>query len=223
MKYSEEHFIALSALQHFVFCPRQCALIHIERQWEENALTARGRIEHDRVHAGYKEFRHGKRHFTGLHVFSKALGLYGQIDVLEFDLADENGPDNMRQFKLKGTWNVRPVEFKHGQSKKSDCDRIQVCAQALCLEEILNVSIQEAALFYHRIKRREVVQIDDELRDKTVSCSNRLHRFIQKGDTPPPVNDRRCRSCSLNSICMPGKMNKRNAYRQILFHPQDLT
>ena len=141
---SESDYLPISALQHIVYCPRQCALIHIEREWEENVLTARGRLEHERTDSGYKEFRRGKRQISGLYVRSEKLALQGRIDVLELELIDPKATDNLRSFGLRGTWRIYPVEFKHGQPKKSDCDRVQLCAQALCLEEMLCLRIDEA-------------------------------------------------------------------------------
>ena len=214
--------LPISALQHFVYCPRQCALIHIEREWDENVLTARGRLEHERTHAGYREFRRGKKQISGLRVRSDLLGLHGQIDILELELTDSESVDNMHSFGLKGAWRVYPVEFKHGKPKQSDCDRVQLCAQVICLEEMLDMDINEASLFYQRIRRREDVVMDSSLREKTIAAATSLHALFQSGQTPPPVRDARCKACSLKSICMPRKMSKPNKYRQILFKPQEV-
>jgi len=221
MNIDESDFLPVSALQHLVFCARQCALIHIEREWEESVLTARGRLEHERVDDGYKEFRRGRRQISGLHVVSKSLGLQGQIDVLELELINENRPDNLAAFGVKGTWSIQPVEFKHGQPKESDCDRVQVCAQALCLEEMMDVPIHSASLFYQRIRRREDVALDAGLRAKTMTTVKALHELFRNGTTPPPVYGSKCKSCSLKDICMPKRMGKKNRYREILFKPQD--
>ena len=222
MNFTEENSVPLSALQHFVFCPRQCALIHIEQEWEENVLTARGRLEHERTDGGYREFRRGKRQISGLYVQSEKLKLHGRIDVLELEGINPAGKDNLPSFQLKGTWRVYPVEFKHGQPKESDCDRVQLCAQVLCLEEMLEIEIPQASLFYQRIRRREDVMIDQELRDRTRNAINDLHVLFQNGKTPAPVNDKRCRSCSLNTVCMPKKMSGKSArYRQALYEPQE--
>jgi len=217
----ETDYLPISALQHLVYCPRQCALIHIEREWEENVLTAKGRLEHERTDSGYRDFRRGRKQISSLHVRSETLGLQGRIDVLELDLLDEKGLDNLPSFGLKGIWSAYPVEFKHGQPKQSDCDRVQLCAQALCLEEMLGIAIPEAALFYQRIKRREEVTTDEGLRSKTVESALKLHELFQSGRTPPPVRDARCRACSLKSLCLPKKMGKPNRYKDILFKPQE--
>jgi CRISPR-associated exonuclease Cas4 len=160
MPFAESDLLPVSALQHLLFCERQCGLDHLEQQWEENRLTTLGRLEHERVDAGYREFRRGRRQISGLRIRSLELGLYGQLDVLELDLIDKNATDNAIAFGLKGKWSFYPVEFKHGAPKEGDCDRVQLCAQALCLEEMLKVDIGEASLFYQKIRRREEVPLD---------------------------------------------------------------
>ena len=218
MNTPENQSLPISALQHLAYCPRQCALIHLERQWEENTQTAQGRMEHNRVHEGYKAYRRGKRQITGLSVVSETLGLHGQLDVLELDLVDASGPDNLSGFGVKGTWRVYPVEFKHGQPKKNDCDRIQLCAQVLCVEEMLDVTIEQASLFYQRTRQREDVDMDALLRGKTLRLAGVLHDLFDKGRTPPPVHDARCRGCSLEERCMPKRLSTENRYKKSPFH-----
>jgi len=222
MNFLDDDFLPVSALQHLVFCPRQCALIHLEREWEENVLTAKGRLEHERVDEGYREFRRGRKRISGLHIRSETLGLQGQVDVLELDLVDPRAQDNLSAFGLKGKWKVYPVEFKHGEPKQSDCDRVQLCAQALCLEEMLGLAITEAALFYWRIRRREDVRLDESLRQKTVETARALHDMFRSGVTPPPTYSRGCKSCSLIEVCLPKKMGKQGGYRRVLFAPQEV-
>lgn len=223
MSYIEDNFLPISALQHLVFCPRQCALIHIEREWQENVLTAKGRVEHDRLDQGYRELRRGKKLISSVHVSSAELGLTGCIDVLELDLEDSKGPDNLKLFGLKSAWKAYPVEFKHGESKESDCDRVQLCAQALCLEEMFGINITGASLFYRRIRRREDVELTTALREKTVSSARELHELFNSGQTPQPVRDKRCKACSLNDVCMPKKMNRdHERYRRSLFQPLEV-
>jgi len=223
MAFAESDLLPVSALQHLLFCERQCALIHLEQQWEENRLTALGRIEHDRVDEGYREFRRGRRQISGLHVRSLELGLYGRLDVLELDLVDKHGPDNARVFGLKGQWSPYPVEFKHGSPKEGDCDRVQLCAQALCLEEMLEVAIDEASLFYHKLRRREEVLLDDRLREAAAQGAARLHALIASGVTPPPVDLPHCRSCSLLGLCYPKRLGRKrfHHYHNLLFQPMD--
>jgi len=132
--------------------------------------------------------------------------------------------DNLTLLGLKGEWSAFPVEFKHGEPKDDDCDRIQLCAQALCLEEMFSLSIESASLFYQRIKRREDVLLDQTLRGKTIQAANALYDLYQSGQTPMPVYSAKCRSCSLLEICLPKRMAlSKNHYRRMLFSPQDAT
>lgn len=223
MPFAESDLLPVSALQHLLFCERQCALIHLEQQWQENRLTALGRIEHERVDAGYREFRRGRRQISGLRIRPLALGLYGRLDVMELDLIDKQAPDNALAFGLKGKWSFYPVEFKHGSPKEGDCDRVQLCAQALCLEEMLNVAIAEASLFYQKIRRREEVALDARLRAETLRAAARLQQLFAQGVTPPPVHLPHCRSCSLLELCFPKRLDRKrfHHYRNSLFEPQD--
>jgi len=219
---NDDDSLPISALQHFLFCPRQCALIYLERQWEENVLTARGRLEHERVDSGYKEFRRGKRQLSGLYIRSESLQMQGRLDVLELELLNARAPDNLSVLGLKGEWSACPVEFKHGESKQNDCDRVQLCAQVICLEEQLAISIETASLFYQKIRRREEVAMDDALRAKTRQTAGALHELFQAGKTPSPAYSTRCRSCSLFEICLPQKLSKNNArYRTMIFNAQE--
>ena len=223
MTFAESELLPVSALQHLLFCERQCALIHLEQQWEENRLTALGRIEHERVDEGYREFRLGRRQLSGLHIRSLQLGLYGRLDVLELDLIDRYGPNNAEAFGLKGAWSFYPVEFKHGAPKRGDCDRFQLCAQALCLEEMLNVRIEEASLFYHKIRRREEVALDARLRQSTLDAASHLQQLFARGITPPPEYLPHCRSCSLIDLCLPKRLDRKrfHHYRNLLFQPME--
>ena len=223
MPFIESDLLPISALQHLLFCERQCALIHLEQQWAENRQTALGRIEHERVDEGYREFRRGRRQISGLHIRSLELGLYGRLDVMELDQVDKQGPDNALAFGLKGKWAFYPVEFKHGSPKEGDCDRVQLCAQALCLEEMLNVGIAEASFFYHRIRRREEVSLDARLRQGTLEAIARLQRLFARGVTPPPEYLPHCRSCSMLELCFPKRLDRKrfHHYRNQLFLPQD--
>src|SRR4030066_972158 len=142
---SNDDLIMLSALQHFFFCPRQCALIHIEQLWAENVLTAEGRIMHDKVDTANRESRGNIRIEYGVPMRSLRLGLIGRADVIEFHKMDD------------GTWTPFPVEYKRGKPKMDDCDKVQLCAQAICLEEMLNVQVKSGALFYGRPRPREEV------------------------------------------------------------------
>lgn len=221
MSYDDD-FWPISALQHLQFCPRQCALIYIEREWQENVLTARGRLEHERVDQGYKEFRRGRRQLSGLTIRSEKLRLQGKLDVLELELDDAHGPDNLAVFGLKGTWRAYPVEFKHGEPKDNDCDRVQLCAQAICLEEMYGLTIDSASLFYQKIRRREDVAINEGLREQTLQLAEALYALFNSGKTPPPEYSKKCHSCSMIDICLPDKIaGPKTRYQHILFTPQE--
>ncbi len=197
MTFPEADLVPLSALQHYMFCPRQCALIHAEQIWVESRLTAEGRILHERVDAGGVEKRRDVKRVFGLPIRCLRLGLTGKADVVEFH----------RQ--ANGCWIPYPVEHKRGRRKEEDWDRVQLCAQALCLEEMLGVSVPEGALFYGKEQRREVVAIGDELRRETEEVAAAVHRMLADGRTPPPEYAPKCDSCSLLQICLPRKVGGR--------------
>lgn len=191
--------IPISALQHYLYCPRQCALIHLEQTWTENVYTAEGRHLHEKAHSNVAESRGDCKTVTGLPLRSHALGLTGQADVVEFH-------------RSGGRWHPYPVEYKRGRPKSIDADRIQLCAQALCLEEMLHVSIPEGALFYGKTRRRQVVPLDEALRSQTQNTAEAVHELLRQGVTPPPpplerANDI-CPSCSLRDACMPLALRK---------------
>jgi CRISPR-associated exonuclease Cas4 len=198
--YSESDFIMLSALQHYMFCPRQCALIHIEQVWEENRHTAEGRVMHERVDSSEKTMRDGVRIERTLPIRSQRLGISGQADVVEFH------PDGR----------VFPVEYKRGKPKKDRSDEVQVCAQAMCLEEMLDVHIDEGALFYGKHRRRHPVIFAEDLRRLTEETALKIHELFAKGATPPPEYSKKCDSCSLFDICMPKACGKRQPVKRYL-------
>lgn len=206
----EDDYLPISALQHYLYCPRQCALIHLEQAWSENLLTAQGRQLHDRAHEGQAESRGPLRVVRGLRLCSRQLGLTGQADVVEFHRQAPGTPaDQLAAVPtLDGMWSVHPVEYKRGQPKELDCDRVQLCAQAMCLEEMLGVSIPQASLFYGQPRRREVVALDQRLRQLTCQTASQVHVLIRSGITPPPAQPSRCRGCSLVSRCMPKRTGR---------------
>lgn len=194
MMYAEDDLVHLSALQHFLFCPRQCALIHLEQTWVENRFTAEGRLQHQRVDAGGSEKRRDVRLAFGLPIRSLQLGISGKADMVEFHLGDE------------GLWRPYPVERKRGRRKEEDWDRVQLCAQALCLEEMLGFPVPEGALFYEKERHREVVTLEEGLRRKTEELARATHDLMEAGRTPPPVYTPKCDSCSLISRCLPKRV-----------------
>lgn len=191
--YAEDDLLPISALQHLLYCERQCALIHIERLWAENALTIQGRHLHDKAHGGRGEKRNSQRTARSLQVRSLRLGLYGVTDVVEF------------RPNLDGAVAIPfPIEYKRGRPKAHDADRVQLCAQAICLEEMLGVAVPNGALFYGKTRRRQDVPFDDSLRKLTFLTIDRLHVLIASGQTPPAIYERnKCDRCSLKSLCLP--------------------
>ena len=209
--YSEDDLIQLSALQHFVFCRRQCALIHIEQVWAENKLTAEGRIMHEHVHEEGNESRGDVRIEHGVALRSLKLGLIGKADVVEFHRQADD------------SWRPFPVEYKHGKPKPDDSDKVQLCAQAICLEEMLNTDISSGAIFYGKTRRRLDVAFDDTLRQETEAAANKTHELIDEGITPAPVYSKRCESCSLMAECMPKTIQKKRSVESYLKRMLDET
>lgn len=211
MNFSEDDLLPLSALQHLVFCERQCALIHIEQAWSENLYTAEGRIMHERVHEANRESRGGIRVEYGIPLRSLRLGLVGKADVVEF----HSHKGSCGEVPTK-RWVPFPVEYKRGKPKTDDCDKVQLCAQALCLEEMLEVDVPCGALFYGKIRRRRDVDFDSHLRVETEEAAKRLHDLIQLGETPKTVYSSKCKSCSLSGMCIPRAVGKRRSVKHYL-------
>jgi len=187
MNAPEDERIPLSALQHYVYCPRQCALIHIEQAWKDNLYTLRGDRAHERVDIPHGMVRDGVRVEYALPLWSDKLGLVGRADVVEFD---ENGIPY-------------PVEHKVGKRRAQHADEIQLCGQVFCLEEMFQTNIPEGALYYARSRRRRVVPITSVLRAGTLQVIEQVRALLQQAKLPPPVDDERCRHCSLVDICVP--------------------
>lgn len=185
---AEADLVPVSALQHMLYCSRQCALIHIEQQWAENAYTADGRVLHERVDAGGGERRKGVRTERGVPLRSLRLGLYGIADAVE----------------MRSAGQPYPIEYKRGRPKEHRADEVQLCAQAMCLEEMLGTSVPEGALFYGAQRRRMTVHFDDELRKLTERLAARTRQVLTAGETPKAEYDRRkCGACSLREVCQP--------------------
>jgi CRISPR-associated exonuclease Cas4 len=212
--YSEDDLLPLSALQHLVFCERQAALIHIEQQWRDNPLTLEGSHSHSRVHedAPRREVRGDLVITRGLPLRSLRLGLSGRADVIEFHrLPGPRGhghhagglTQQVAVAGLPGLWRPFPIEYKRGKPKPDHCDEVQLCAQALCLEEMLHVSVPEGALFYGRIQRRQDVAFTAKLRVRAESACLRLHELLRIGIAPRVKRQPKCKRCSLLEICQP--------------------
>jgi len=194
--YSEDELLPLSGLQHLLFCERQCALIHIEQLWNENLYTAEGKILHEKVDKGGVERRGDVRVEYGLPIRSLRLGLVGKADVVEFH-KQENG-----------IWQPYPVEYKRGRPKKMPWDKVQLCAQAICLEEMLETQVTEGALFYGKTRRRQRIVFDEALRGETETAAARYHELIESGVTPKSIYRRTCDNCSLRYACLPKSTGK---------------
>jgi CRISPR-associated exonuclease Cas4 len=190
--YAESELIPISALQHFVVCPRQCALIHLEQVWIEDERTAEGRVEHERVDRGGTETRGPVRRAYGVPLRSLRLGLTGKADVVEFHASPDGAPET-----------PFPIEHKRGRPKIGEEDRVQLCAQALCLEEMLGGAVTAGALFYGRTRRRAEVVFDEALRCRTETVVAEVRALFAAGTTPPPPAAAPCKSCSLWSACRP--------------------
>lgn len=208
MSWPEEDWLRLSGLQHFAFCRRQWALIHIENQWAENYRTVDGRLMHEHVHdAERRESRGDLLIVRGLAVHSDQLGISGQCDAVEF----HRGSDGISLQGREGLWLPYPVEYKRGKPKEHDADELQLCAQAMCLEEMLCCSIPEGALYYGEPRRRTAVPFTAELRGQVQDSLSEMHQLFQRRYTPKVKPSKACNACSLKELCLPRLMNRRKA------------
>jgi len=212
--FSEDDLLPVSALQHLAFCERQWALIHLEGQWAENVLTVEGKHLHNRTHEQDMEVREGVRIVRGLRLRSLRLGLVGQVDVVEFHPCGAGEP-GAELPGVKGSWRPFIVEYKRGRPKHGRWDEIQLCAQALCLEEMLQVEIQESALFYGQPRRRHVVYMDAALRKETEATAARLHVVYEAKRTPTASYSKKCDRCSLLAICLPKSTEGKSVERYL--------
>lgn len=200
--------VPLSALQHWVYCPRQCALIHLEQVFDDNIHTARGNAVHKLVDTPGYEIRSGVKVERSLPLWSDRLGLIGKADLVEFH------PDGI----------VFPVEFKHGRKRQKTHDDIQLAAQAMCLEDMLGRPVPRGAIYHASSHRRREVAITTELRELVVQTADAIRAMLSAGTLPPPVFDARCRECSLKDICQPEALTAtamQRALRTHLFNPED--
>lgn len=203
MYYDDDQMLMLSGIQHFMFCPRQWALIHIEQQWDDNRLTAEGQLLHENVdNPAYRQKNGEVITLRAVHIASHTLGLYGVTDAIElFPTAD--AMDAITHPRYPGYWKPYPIEYKRGHHKPDERDEVQLAAQVICLEEMYGVHIPEAALFYHEARHREVVMIGDHLRKLTYEMSEAMHKIFESGVTPKADESRCCKNCSLVNICAP--------------------
>ncbi len=207
MSYKEDDYLLLSGLQHFAFCRRQWALIHIENLWADNLRTTEGHLLHERAHDQFVRERRGDIiTVRGVSLGSPTLGVSGQCDVLEYH-ADPRGIPLSGE---EGTWLPYPVEYKRGSPKGNNADRLQLCGQTMCLEEMLCCDIPEGALFYGETRRREVVLFTDELRQEVKDDLSEMHRLYQRGHTPHVRPTKSCNACSLKELCLPKLLGARS-------------
>lgn len=197
--------MSLSGLQHFLFCRRQWALIHIENLWAENIRTVDGILMHERTHNESLTEKRGNTIISrGMSVHSYRLGVSGNCDVVEF-LRDASG---VGINGWEGLWMPFPVEYKHGEPKENNCDAAQLCAQAMCLEEMLCCQIPRGALFYGQTKRRLSVEFSEELRQETKDALAEMHALYKREHTPKVKPSKACNACSLKELCLPVLMKK---------------
>ena len=200
MEYTEDEYLMLSGIQHFKFCRRQWALIHIEQQWEENVHTVVGELMHKKVHDPYLvEKRKGVLIVRALPVSSRSMGVSGECDLVEFVKCE----DGITLFGHRGFYSVYPVEYKKGKPKKTEEDHLQLVAQAMCLEEMFSTQISEGAIFYGETRRRENVTFSQELRNEVRESFLEMHQYYDRGYTPKVKKTKACNSCSLSDVCIP--------------------
>lgn len=212
MEYTEDDYLMLSGIQHFKFCRRQWALIHIEQQWAENIHTVVGELMHKKAHDPYlTEKRKDLLVVRSLPVASKVMGVSGECDVVEFHRCE----DGIKLHGHRGTFLVYPIEYKKGKPKVTEEDKLQLVAQALCLEEMFSTNISEGALFYGETRRREVVIITEELRQEVIKMFQEMHQYFDRKYTPKVKYNKACNSCSLKDICLP-KLEKASSVEKYI-------
>ncbi len=202
--YSEDDLLQLSGLQHLLYCPRQCALSYMELQWADNFFTAKGIVMHDKVHNDKIERKKDVIIERGIYIKSYALGLVGKSDVVEFYKSEE------------GKLIPFPVEYKSGKAKSDNTDKVQLCAQALCLEEMLKTPVPKGAIYYGKTRNRLDVEFDESLRNETTSLAKEFHNLIEGGITPKPKYSKKCDNCSFKELCLPEIFDRKKSVREYL-------
>ena len=210
--YAEDDYLMLSGIQHFAFCRRQWAMIHIEQQWAENYRTTAGELMHKKAHdEGAFEKRGNILTVRGVRLSSHELGVSGQCDVVEFHQAE----CGVTLYGYDGNWNPVPVEYKHGKPKENNSDELQLCAQAICLEEMFQTVIPEGYLFYGENRRRSHVGFTEGLREEVKNMTKEMHELFQRGHTPNVKPTKQCKACSLENLCVP-KLQKTMKVREYI-------
>ena len=210
--YKEEDYLMISGIQHFIFCRRQWALIHVEQQWEENYFTVDGELKHER--ADNPEIYEKRKNTISIHalqVKSQILGITGKCDIVELK-SSENG---VYLPQYNGCYSVAPIEYKRGKPKEDNSDKLQLLAEAYCLEEMLAARIDKGYLFYFETRRREEVLFTEELRQQLSQTLEEMHSYMKRGFTPKVKTGKKCKTCSLKDICLPVLNNKRDVKQYI--------
>lgn len=204
--YSEDDLLPISALGQLVFCERRAGLILLEGLWEDNVFTAEGSLLHEQTHHSSAESRESLKIVRGLWLRSFKLGLYGRADLAEFRQPQSGA----------GYWQPLLVEYKRGRLRHETSFEVQLCAQAMCLEEMLGIEVKLGTIYYGKTKRRLEIELGAELREKTINAAERLHELVTKGRTPPAVFRGKCRACSMREVCLPTAMSPKKSVRRYL-------
>jgi CRISPR-associated exonuclease Cas4 len=213
--WDDSDYVPLSALEHFSYCPRQCGLIHLEQTWDENLYTLRGRQVHEKVDVSQDEIADGVRVLRGLPLWCDRLGLVGRADVVELHPKSQESGDRNRQSALRSAelWTPFPVEYKRGQARQWGHDDLQLCGQAVCLEEMTGQAVPRGAVFHHASRRRRIVEFTPDLRRRLEQTVVAVRAMLRQERLPEAVNDKRCRKCSLIHSCLPTVLGLENRLR----------
>ena len=215
--YEDDELLPISTLQHLLFCERRAALICLEGLWQDNIFTVEGSVLHEQSHQGETECRGNLRVARGLWLRSLSLGLYGRADVIEFQLVDDALPGRAIPLDgADGVWRPFPVEYKRGRLRSEESFEVQLCAQALCLEEMLGINISAGALYYGKTRKRLEIPFDEAIRERTRNAASRLHELVSAGITPTARPQAKCHSCSLIELCLPEAMSQRRDVKKYL-------
>ncbi len=220
MAFKEDDYLQLSGIQHFKFCRRQWALIHVENQWAENSRTVGGELLHIRAHDSGQREKRGEFIITrNMRVFSPTLGVSGACDVVEFRKAKEGIPI----FGDEGPYQPYPVEYKHGAPREDSANELQLCGQAMCLEEMLCCEIPKGALYFGEVRKRVEVEFTQELRQEVCDCLKEMHDLYRRGHTPKVKPTKACNACSLKERCLPRLMRRAEVRNYIRKHIEEDT
>ncbi len=214
--YSEDELLPLSALSHLVFCERRAGLVLLEGLWEDNVFTAEGALLHERTHQGGLENRQGWQVIRGLWLRSFRLGVYGRADVVEFQRAVPEGRIGSHAGEVAERWQPVLVEYKRGRLRREVSFEVQLCAQAMCLEEMLGIEVKSGMIYYGETRRRLEIALDSTLRERCIAAAERLHELVASSRTPPAVYRPRCRACSLRGLCLPTAMSPKKSVHRYL-------